>query len=254
MRRRRGETGRVAVLLAMLAGSSGGHAQSYGPGAQVLTIGVSQFKGINGAQSTIGDEGYLYNPVDGAYSYYIAPLPLPEGALVESLCAYVNDSDPGDFQYIQTYLVQQKLAEEGEAPAMVAVPGASVISNLDIGYGYYCVEGLAHTVRGTTDVDGDGSPDATVPYVEIYVPAPLLNSLGFGGVRITWRRQVSLAPATPTFGDVPPSDDAFRFIEALAASGITAGCAGGNYCPDAPLTRRQMAVFLAKAVGLHWSD
>ncbi len=44
----------------------------------------------------------------------------------------------------------------------------------------------------------------------------------------------------------------FQFIEALYASGITAGCGGGNYCPDSPLTRGQMAVFLAKALGLQW--
>ena len=34
--------------------------------------------------------------------------------------------------------------------------------------------------------------------------------------------------------------------------GITGGCGNGNYCPDAPLTRGQMAVFLAKALGLQW--
>jgi hypothetical protein len=51
---------------------------------------------------------------------------------------------------------------------------------------------------------------------------------------------------------VPTSDGAFQYVEALAASGITSGCGNGNYCPDAPLTRRQMAVFLAKALGLHW--
>ena len=28
----------------------------------------------------------------------------------------------------------------------------------------------------------------------------------------------------------------------------------GNYCPDAPLTRGQMAVFLSKALGLHWPE
>jgi hypothetical protein len=33
---------------------------------------------------------------------------------------------------------------------------------------------------------------------------------------------------------------------------VTGGCGNGNYCPDAPLTRGQMAVFLAKALGLHW--
>ena len=36
------------------------------------------------------------------------------------------------------------------------------------------------------------------------------------------------------------------WIEQLAAEGITAGCAGGNYCPLSPVTRGQMAVFLLK--------
>lgn len=49
----------------------------------------------------------------------------------------------------------------------------------------------------------------------------------------------------------PVNDTAFPFIEALVASGITAGCGGGDHCPDAPLTRRQMAVFLATSLGLH---
>lgn len=34
-------------------------------------------------------------------------------------------------------------------------------------------------------------------------------------------------------------------------SGITAGC-GTGYCPDNPVTRGQMAVFLTKALGLYW--
>jgi len=36
------------------------------------------------------------------------------------------------------------------------------------------------------------------------------------------------------------------WIEELASEGITAGCGGGNYCPLAPITREQMAVFLLK--------
>lgn len=74
----------------------------------------------------------------------------------------------------------------------------------------------------------------------------------FSWVEIWWKRTVSPAPPSPTFTDVPTTDPGFQYIEALAASGITAGCGGGNYCPDATLTRRQMAVFLAKALGLHW--
>jgi hypothetical protein len=71
-------------------------------------------------------------------------------------------------------------------------------------------------------------------------------------VRFTYSLQVSPAPGTATFGDVPTGHLFFKYVEALAASGITAGCGGGNYCPDAPVTRGQMAVFLSKALGLHW--
>jgi hypothetical protein len=74
----------------------------------------------------------------------------------------------------------------------------------------------------------------------------------FGYVEVWWHRTVSDAPATPTFGDVPGSHPFYQFIEALAASGITGGCGSANYCPEAPLTRGQMAAFLSKALGLHW--
>jgi hypothetical protein len=84
--------------------------------------------------------------------------------------------------------------------------------------------------------------------------APGLEAQYFGYVEIWWRRVVSDPPATPTFGDTPASHVFYQFIEALAASGITGGCGGGNFCPDAPLTRGQMAVFLAKALGLHWPE
>jgi streptogramin lyase len=50
------------------------------------------------------------------------------------------------------------------------------------------------------------------------------------------------------FSDVVcPTAFAVDWIERLSAEGITAGCGGGNYCPDNPVTRAQMAVFLLKA-------
>jgi hypothetical protein len=78
------------------------------------------------------------------------------------------------------------------------------------------------------------------------------GSTTVAAVHIVYSLQVSPAPGAATFNDVPTSDPAFQFVEALYSSEITAGCGSGNYCPDAPLTRRQMAVFLAKALGLHW--
>jgi len=61
-----------------------------------------------------------------------------------------------------------------------------------------------------------------------------------------------IPPSTGQFGDVSPDYWAFSFIETLANSGITAGCGGSNYCPTAPVTRAQMAVFLER--GINGSD
>ncbi len=52
---------------------------------------------------------------------------------------------------------------------------------------------------------------------------------------------------TTGFGDVATDYWAAAWIKQLAAEGITSGCGGGNYCPDATVTRAQMAIFLLKA-------
>jgi hypothetical protein len=73
--------------------------------------------------------------------------------------------------------------------------------------------------------------------------------------RIRYRLQVSAAPATASFPtDVPTTHPFFRFVEALARSGISGGCGTGAFCPDDPVTRGQMAVFLATALGLHFPN
>jgi hypothetical protein len=78
------------------------------------------------------------------------------------------------------------------------------------------------------------------------------NTNAIAGATLGYKLQVSPAPGTATFGDVPTNHPFFQYVEALAKSGITGGCGSGNYCPDAPLTRGQMAVFLSKALGLQW--
>ena len=79
------------------------------------------------------------------------------------------------------------------------------------------------------------------------------DSTSLGAVRVYYRLQVSPAPPTATFNDVPTTHPLFQFVEALSRSGITAGCGSGNFCPDAPLTRKQMAAFLSIALGLHFT-
>jgi hypothetical protein len=50
-----------------------------------------------------------------------------------------------------------------------------------------------------------------------------------------------------TFLDVPYDYWVWRWIEAIENAGVTTGCGNGNYCPEAPMTRDEMAIFLLRA-------
>jgi hypothetical protein len=81
------------------------------------------------------------------------------------------------------------------------------------------------------------------------------NTTSLAALRVYYRLQVSPAPATATFpNDVPTSHPFFRFIEAMAASGLTGGCATNSFCPDQAVTRGQLSVFFASALGLHFPN
>jgi len=115
---------------------------------------------------------------------------------------------------------------------------------------------------GITRTYVDLDPDQTVMYiappisVQTYRLVAWLDAsygVQLRGVIIYWERQISPAPVTPTFPDVAPGYWAFQEIEALAASEITTGFPDGTFRPTNPVTRAQMATFLARALGLHWA-
>jgi hypothetical protein len=54
---------------------------------------------------------------------------------------------------------------------------------------------------------------------------------------------------TGQFDDVATDNPFCGFIERLAADGITGGCGGNNFCPNDPISRGQMAVFIEVALG-----
>jgi uncharacterized protein YwbE len=58
------------------------------------------------------------------------------------------------------------------------------------------------------------------------------------------------ACSTPMFADVPCTSGFAIWVNELARRGITAGCGGGNYCPNTVVTRGQMAVFLTATFSL----
>jgi hypothetical protein len=60
---------------------------------------------------------------------------------------------------------------------------------------------------------------------------------------LAMEEQKSNVPFNQYFNDI--DDDFFApYINRLFELGITAGCGGGGFCPDAPVTRQEMAVFL----------
>ncbi|MCP5419819.1 MAG: S-layer homology domain-containing protein [Gammaproteobacteria bacterium] len=91
-------------------------------------------------------------------------------------------------------------------------------------------------------------------YMIEFYDGSTLNTTTVRAARVYWQRQISPAPGSATFLDVPTSHPFFKEVEALAASGISGGCGDGTiYCPNNPVTRGQMAAFLARALGLYWS-
>ena len=89
---------------------------------------------------------------------------------------------------------------------------------------------------------GDGTtfcPDAPNTRAEMAV---FLLKAKFGASHVP-------PPATGTvFADVPVGSFAADWIEELASLGITGGCDATHYCPNAPVTRGEMAVFLLKTL------
>lgn len=125
--------------------------------------------------------------------------------------------------------------------------------------------GVATVTTGLAGTPGcatasSGVLNVTVQNATAYYPLLLtLNdnsiSVQVRAVRIRYQLQVSPPPGTATFpNDVPTTHPLFRFVEAMAASGVTGGCGTGSFCPNDPLTRGQMAVFLSVALGMHFPN
>jgi ELWxxDGT repeat protein len=144
---------------------------------------------------------------------------------------------PGDFVSRAQVAVFILAAQHATPPA-----GTGTLFN-DVPLGYWAgswIEELAH--------EGVVSGCSTNP--PLYCPDNNLTRAQMA-VILTVARHENPPPATGTrFADVPSNYWAARFIEQLAADGITGGCDATHFCPDQPVTRAEMAVFLATAFHL----
>jgi hypothetical protein len=94
----------------------------------------------------------------------------------------------------------------------------------------------------------DGSADAcyqvsaTGPRPATHWDGDFTEGLSVGGGE-AWALHVG-----DSFSDVPRSQTFYKKIETLLHNGITSGCTASTYCPDLPVSRGQMAIFVAKGI------
>jgi S-layer family protein len=173
---------------------------------------------------------------------------LPNGALVTQIGYNFHDSSQGEdltFSFCENYINVDGTLNEFARRCYIPMTTGGAAGDGAL------FQSPDWTIQYRRDVGNDGDLELVQYVIRATTPSGTSDT-SVRAARLRWQRQVSPAPQAASFNDVPTGDSAFQFIEALVASGITVGCGGGNYCPDAPLTRRQMAVFLAKALGLHW--
>jgi hypothetical protein len=232
--------GLASAVFARAAGPSG--PDTWGTATGYTTILGYEFQGARPVSYSLNNGAsqgsYCSGDVTAECLGY-AQIAAPEGAVLTGFDLWGYDaSTDADFHYAliascdvqetPVYLVldQQDVPEQGGDfhYSLTYTPGFQV-DNTNCGY----------SIR-LKFTDGGEPPQDTAIRVR--------------RVRLSWVRQVSPAPDAATFADVPTDHLFFQFVEALARSGVTGGCGDGNFCPDAPVTRGQMAVFLAKALGL----
>lgn len=210
--------------------------QTYGTQSQsIMTLNAWEFEPVDSGTTT-GFTGNFQRYKTGGSNFptLVAGIHLPSGALVSFV--EITGCDGLTNAPIGAHFVA---CPDPNGACSVVGQVASTVAGAP-GCGYFTSPQFAHTIDNL----------ANTYFIYMILDAADIN-LSFRNVRIYYQLQVSPDPAGQTFPDVPFGHPQHRFVEALFAAGITAGCGGGNYCPDAPLTRGQMAVFLSIALGLH---
>ena len=205
-------------------------------GRDFVNVHAYQFQ-ANTSTNVILDDGNGYRYFGGeAIPYMAAPVTLPPGIQLDTVTASYCSANDGDLMFT--------LWDNGGGGA----------PNVLLGEPVYSRAGCRTTVAGFAPYSYHADNGHPLYLVVYFAGGGWEGETRFNNVSISFYRKVSPAPAEGSFADVPATDFGFPYIEALAASGITGGCSAGTYCPDSPVSRRQMAIFLAKALGLSWPE
>jgi hypothetical protein len=218
-------------------------APEYGTSSQIIQkVSITNFRSVDSMYSLAinitGGVGFYQN-IGGGNTWW-AQVMLPAGAVVNKVELDGCDSSATGILYFG-----MATATAGGTSAENVTPDGNTGLAAAPGCGFWSVTPFSTIVINNL---------TTNYWLFLNFSGPNTSSLRVAGIRVYYTLEVSPAPGVATFGDVPTTHPFFKFVEALYASGITAGCGSGNFCPDTPLTRGQMAVFLSAALGLHWPN
>ncbi len=228
--------GSVAVSRAQAVGETN---ETYGSSDTAYVVNAYDFEPDLSTTTFVDTTfGARYSTTGGAT--FGAPVHLPNGAVITRIELQGCDFSAGSNLGVALHSSTITAGAESEMNHGVAVTSGTP------GCGFFSANvGIPPTVTNQT----------RTYFLELGHGGVIDGTIRFFAVRLYYHLQVSPAPAVATFpNDVPTTHTFFRFIEALAASGISGGCGAGSFCPDAPVTRGQMAVFLATALGLHFPN
>ncbi len=200
------------------------------------TIAAVEFLPIDSSLAYSNGTKFDRYPLGVSVGEFQASPHLPSGALLTSVefdyCDNNPNADANDSLYVSDVSWDGTYLSQVAALNSSGFPGCSFDSR-DVSAQGYTVDNVFH--RLVLQIVASTGPDPS-----------------FVGVILGYRLQVSPAPATQTFSDVPTNHQFFQFVEALAAAGITAGYPDGRFGVDDPITRAPGgSVFLSKR---SWAD
>ncbi len=144
---------------------------------------------------------------------------------------------------LAVYLARALAGGDAKVPAVTTKP-----SFKDVPAGYWAFKYIEYCLKHKVVTPGTGR----------YSPALTVNR----GLMATWLARTLVPesqrpyltgytpPSRPSFPDVPKSDAAYKYIEYLHAHGVVNGYSDGSYHESDPVTRAQLAVFVARGFGL----
>ncbi len=182
--------------------------------------------------------GYIYL-TSGSSNTIASRIPLPRGAVLHGVDVHFRDISSANLTiYIGVYY-------NDTSPNYASIEYWTI----DAAGGF---QSFYHQLSSPHTIDPVYGSYSQAFYKALVYFGEQSANLSFKGLKLYYSLQVSPAPPSATFTDVPTSHIFFQYVEALAASGITTGCTATQYCPNQYVTRGQMAAFLSKALGLHW--